>query len=180
MLWRKNFIHTISYLCKCQKNFFPQSLMYYRSRKTVVWWGCERMRLQTCSWNEFPAALSVWAERRGAQRWTTAPSLHIQRSQLSLFEHLVRTPPLALPLDVFLTFHTGKRPPGVDPEHTWKDCMRRWGWRMSGVEYVSLKLKYKLSATNFLVARKHVFSCFKPPWQLYFKTQQLWPKTFYS
>lgn len=42
--------------------------------------------------------------------------LHVERSKLRYFRHLIRMPPVHPPLEVFQASPTGRRR-GVDPEH---------------------------------------------------------------
>ncbi|XP_061769787.1 uncharacterized protein LOC133560831 [Nerophis ophidion] len=53
--------------------------------------------------------------------------LHIERSQMTLFRHLVRMPPKRLPREVFRARPTGRRP-GGRPRTRWEDYVYRLAW----------------------------------------------------
>ena len=58
--------------------------------------------------------------------------LHIERSQLRWFGHLVRMPPGRLPGEVFRARPTGRRPRGR-PRTRWRDYISRLAWERLGV-----------------------------------------------
>ncbi|TWW62327.1 R2DM Retrovirus-related Pol polyprotein from type II retrotransposable element [Takifugu flavidus] len=57
--------------------------------------------------------------------------LHIERSQLGSLGHLARMPSGCLPLEVFLTCPTGRRPRGW-PRTRWRDYISRLAWERVG------------------------------------------------
>ncbi|TWW74383.1 hypothetical protein D4764_14G0003860, partial [Takifugu flavidus] len=58
--------------------------------------------------------------------------LHIERSQLGWLRHLARMPSGCLPLEVFRTCPTGRRPRGR-PRTRWRDYISRLAWERLGV-----------------------------------------------
>ncbi|TWW71221.1 hypothetical protein D4764_17G0007040 [Takifugu flavidus] len=58
--------------------------------------------------------------------------LHIERSQLGWLRHLARMPSGHLPLEVFRTCPTGRRPRGR-PRTRWRDYISRLAWERLGV-----------------------------------------------
>ncbi|TWW69272.1 hypothetical protein D4764_18G0000780 [Takifugu flavidus] len=58
--------------------------------------------------------------------------LHIERSQLGWLGHLARMPSGRLPLEVFRTCPTGRRPHGR-PRTRWRDYISRLAWERLGV-----------------------------------------------
>ncbi|KAF7642406.1 hypothetical protein LDENG_00258420 [Lucifuga dentata] len=58
--------------------------------------------------------------------------LHIERSQLRWFGHLIRIPPGRLPREVFQACPTGKRPQGRPRTH-WRDYISQLAWERLGV-----------------------------------------------
>ncbi|TWW55912.1 hypothetical protein D4764_09G0009620 [Takifugu flavidus] len=58
--------------------------------------------------------------------------LHIERSQLGWLGHLARMPSGRLPLEVFRTCPTGRRPCGR-PRTRWRDYISRLAWERLGV-----------------------------------------------
>ncbi|TWW65231.1 hypothetical protein D4764_21G0001310 [Takifugu flavidus] len=58
--------------------------------------------------------------------------LHIERSQLGRLGHLARMPSGRLPLEVFRTCPTGRRPRGR-PRTRWRDYLSRLAWERLGV-----------------------------------------------
>ncbi|TWW66773.1 hypothetical protein D4764_20G0008050 [Takifugu flavidus] len=58
--------------------------------------------------------------------------LHIERSQLGWLGNLVRMPSGRLPLEVFRTCPTGRRPRGR-PRTRWRDYITRLAWERLGV-----------------------------------------------
>ncbi|TWW67219.1 hypothetical protein D4764_02G0002600 [Takifugu flavidus] len=58
--------------------------------------------------------------------------LHLERSQLGWLGHLARMPSGRLPLEVFWTCPTGRRPRG-QPRTRWRDYISRLAWERLGV-----------------------------------------------
>ncbi|TWW57295.1 hypothetical protein D4764_07G0000140 [Takifugu flavidus] len=58
--------------------------------------------------------------------------LHIERSQLGWLGHLAMMPSGRLPLEVFWTCPTGRRPRGR-PRTRWRDYISRLAWEQLGV-----------------------------------------------
>ncbi|XP_061735811.1 si:dkey-100n23.5 isoform X4 [Nerophis ophidion] len=58
--------------------------------------------------------------------------LHIKRSQMRWFGHLVRMPPVRLPSEVFRARPTGRRPRGR-PRTRWEDYVSRLAWERLGI-----------------------------------------------
>ncbi|TWW71147.1 hypothetical protein D4764_17G0006300 [Takifugu flavidus] len=58
--------------------------------------------------------------------------LHIKRSQLGWLGHLARMPSVCLPLEVFWTCPTGRRPCAW-PRTRWRDYISRLAWERLGV-----------------------------------------------
>ncbi|KAF7648618.1 hypothetical protein LDENG_00154150 [Lucifuga dentata] len=64
--------------------------------------------------------------------------LHIERSQLRWFRHLIRMPPARLPREVFQARPTGKRPRGR-PRTRWRDYISRLIWESLGIPQKELE-----------------------------------------
>ncbi|TWW63647.1 hypothetical protein D4764_03G0006550 [Takifugu flavidus] len=58
--------------------------------------------------------------------------LHIERSQLGWLGHVAKMPSGRLPLEVFRTCPTGRRPRG-QPRTRWRDYISRLAWERLGV-----------------------------------------------
>ncbi|XP_061894160.1 solute carrier family 25 member 55a isoform X1 [Entelurus aequoreus] len=63
--------------------------------------------------------------------------LHMERSQMRWFGHLVRRPPERLPREVFRARPTGRRPRGR-PRTRWEDYVSRLAWERLGIPWEEL------------------------------------------
>jgi len=64
--------------------------------------------------------------------------LRVERSQLRWFGHLIRMPPGRLPLEVFRTDLTGRRPRGR-PGTRWRDYISHLAWERLGISQEELE-----------------------------------------
>ncbi|XP_061762964.1 retrovirus-related Pol polyprotein from type-2 retrotransposable element R2DM isoform X1 [Nerophis ophidion] len=86
-----------------------------------------RSRVQAAEMSFLRRVAGLWEELK-----VKPLLLHVERSQMRWFGHLVRMPPERLPREVFRARPTGRRPRGR-PRTRWEDYVSRLAWERLGI-----------------------------------------------